>query len=206
MALRGTGKKEMEFKKNVSKSLLKVSRTESCVLCIYQIYGRKFFLYLCIYLCTDMNKMRQSSLHQRAKGRVVLPSVINFSQRYADQIYICKESAQFITTYVHTVIRFVSTNAKFGTCTVVSVNGTLAEDKMRRFEGERADFSFKKCPIETHDCASAKFSTNSQETNNSAVACFKTLCYTPNWDRFDLNVCNFSNLDLFVLQPEFLNF
>ncbi len=27
------------------------------------------------------------------------------------------------------VIRFVSTSAKFGSCTVVSVNGTLVEDK-----------------------------------------------------------------------------
>ncbi len=32
-----------------------------------------------------------------------------------------------------TVIRFVSTNAKFGICTVVGLNGTLVEDKMRKF-------------------------------------------------------------------------
>jgi hypothetical protein len=31
-----------------------------------------------------------------------------------------------------------------------------------------AHFSFNKCPIYTHDGASAKFSTNSQETDNSA--------------------------------------
>jgi hypothetical protein len=30
-----------------------------------------------------------------------------------------------------TVIRFLSTNAKFGICTVVDLNGTLVEDKMR---------------------------------------------------------------------------
>jgi hypothetical protein len=35
-----------------------------------------------------------------------------------------------------TVIRFVGASAKFGTCTVVSVNGTLVEDKMRRFKDE----------------------------------------------------------------------
>jgi hypothetical protein len=72
--------------------------------------------------------------------------------------------------FPHTVIRFVSTSAKFGTCTVVSVNGTLIEDKMRRFQGECTHFSFNKCPIYTHDGASAKFSTNSHETDNNAVA------------------------------------
>jgi hypothetical protein len=58
-------------------------------------------------------------------------------------------------------------SAKFGTCTVVSVNETLVEDKMRRFKGECAHFSFNKCPIYTHDGASAKFITNSHETDNS---------------------------------------
>ncbi len=35
-----------------------------------------------------------------------------------------------------TVNRFVWVSAKFGTCTVVSVNGTLVDDKMRRFKDE----------------------------------------------------------------------
>ncbi len=47
------------------------------------------------------------------------------------------------------------------------VYGTLVEDKMRRFKGECAHFIFSKCPIYTHDGASANFSTNSQETDNS---------------------------------------
>jgi hypothetical protein len=45
----------------------------------------------------------------------------------------------------------------------VNVNATLVEDKMRTFKGECAQFRFNKCPIYTHDGASAKFSTNSQE-------------------------------------------
>jgi hypothetical protein len=49
----------------------------------------------------------------------------------------------------------------------VIVNGTLVEDKMRGFKGECAHFSFITYPIYTHDGASAKFSTNSQETDNS---------------------------------------
>ncbi len=49
----------------------------------------------------------------------------------------------------------------------MSVNGTQVEDKMRRFKGECAQFSFNRCPIYTHDGTSVKFSTNSQETDNS---------------------------------------
>ncbi len=68
-----------------------------------------------------------------------------------------------------TVIRFLWVSAKFSTCTVVRVNGTgtLVEDKMRRFKGECEHFSFNKCPNYTHDGASAKFTTNSQEMENS---------------------------------------
>ncbi len=47
------------------------------------------------------------------------------------------------------------------------VNWTLVEDKMRGFKGECEHFRFNKCPIYTHDGASAKFSTNSQELDNS---------------------------------------
>jgi hypothetical protein len=50
----------------------------------------------------------------------------------------------------------------------VRVNGTLIEDKMRRFKGECEHFRFNKCPIYTHDGAGAIFSTNSQEMDNSA--------------------------------------
>ncbi len=38
---------------------------------------------------------------------------------------------------------------------------------MRGFKGECAHFSLNKCPIYTNDGARAKFSTNSQETDNS---------------------------------------
>jgi hypothetical protein len=38
------------------------------------------------------------------------------------------------------------------------------------FMGECAHFSFNKCPIYTHDGASAKFSTNSHATDNSVGA------------------------------------
>ncbi len=51
----------------------------------------------------------------------------------------------------------------------MSVNGTLVEYKMRRFKGECERFSFNKCPIYTHDGASAKFKSNSHETDNSVL-------------------------------------
>ncbi len=41
---------------------------------------------------------------------------------------------------------------------------------MRRFKGECAHFSLSKCSFYTHDGASAKYSTNSQETDNSAAS------------------------------------
>jgi hypothetical protein len=70
----------------------------------------------------------------------------------------------------YTVIRFLWVGDKFGTYTIASVNGTLVEDKMRRFKGERAHFIFNKGPIYTHDGASAKFTTNSHETDYSVFA------------------------------------
>ncbi len=51
----------------------------------------------------------------------------------------------------------------------MSINGTLVEDKMRRFKGECPHFSFNKCPIYTHDGAGAKLSTNSREADNSVA-------------------------------------
>ncbi len=75
-----------------------------------------------------------------------------------------------MTLSPYTVIRFVSVSAKFGTCTVVRVNGTLVEAKMCTFTLESTHFIFNKCPIYTHGSASAKFSTNSHETDYSV--CF----------------------------------
>ncbi len=56
----------------------------------------------------------------------------------------------------HTVIRFLWVRAKLGTCTVVSVNGTLVEAKMCTFTLESMHFLFNKCPIYTHGGASSK--------------------------------------------------
>jgi hypothetical protein len=67
----------------------------------------------------------------------------------------------------YTVIRFVCVSAKFGTCTVVSVNGTLVESKLCTCTLESTHFIFNKCPIHTHGGASAKFGNNSHETDYS---------------------------------------
>jgi hypothetical protein len=50
----------------------------------------------------------------------------------------------------------------------MSVNGTLVEAKLCTLTLESMHFIFNKCPIYTHDGASAKFSTNSHETDYSA--------------------------------------
>ncbi len=78
---------------------------------------------------------------------------------------ICMTTSIDTVAYRYTVIRFLLVSAKFGTCTVVSVNGTLVEAKMCTFTLEYTHFIFNKCPIYTHDGASAKFSTTSQETD-----------------------------------------
>jgi hypothetical protein len=75
-----------------------------------------------------------------------------------------------------TVIRFFIVSAKFGTCIVVSVNGTLVEAKMCTFTLESTHFIFNKCPIYTHDGASGKFITNSHETDYSADFGEQQLC------------------------------
>ncbi len=49
----------------------------------------------------------------------------------------------------------------------MSAKGTFVEDKMREFKGERAHFSFNKCPSYTHDGANAKIRTISHETDYS---------------------------------------
>ncbi len=69
-------------------------------------------------------------------------------------------------------------SAKFGIRTVVSVNETLVEDETRRFRGECAHFIFNKCPFYTHDGASAKFSTDSHEIDNSVrtIKYYETVC------------------------------
>ena len=71
--------------------------------------------------------------------------------------------------FIYTVNRFVWVCVKFGTCTVVGVNWTLVEAKMFTFTLESTHFIFKKCPIYTHDGASAKFRPNSQETDYSVL-------------------------------------
>ncbi len=69
---------------------------------------------------------------------------------------VCLGLSSFLVIAVlHTVLRFVWASAKFGACTVVSVNGTLVEAKMCTFTLESTDFIFNKCPIYTHDSASA---------------------------------------------------
>ncbi len=86
-----------------------------------------------------------------------------------------------------TVIRFVWVSAKHGTCTVESVIGTLVAAKMCTFTLESTHFIFNKCPIYTHDGASAKFSTNSHETVYSEGILHKQSVRRTNNDRWGEN-------------------
>jgi hypothetical protein len=72
---------------------------------------------------------------------------------------------------VHLYARILSSSlTSVSIFSVCCYYGTLVEDKMRRFKGECEHFRFNKCPIHTHDGASAKFSTNSQEMDNSVLS------------------------------------
>ncbi len=94
--------------------------------------------------------------------------LISGAGHFCDSLLMHYFQLDFVFSSTHTVIRSLWVSAKFGICTVESVNGTLIEDKMRRFKDECTHFIFKKCPIYTYDGASAKFITNSHETDNSA--------------------------------------
>jgi hypothetical protein len=68
----------------------------------------------------------------------------------------------------YNVNRFVRISAKFGTCTVVSVNWTLVEDKMRRFKGEyTVHILAATIVLFTLYVDGARACTNSHETDNS---------------------------------------
>ncbi len=73
----------------------------------------------------------------------------------------------------YTVIRFVSTNAKFGICTVMCLNGTLVEDKMHIFYIVNVNISAStSVPFRptTLQLASVILSTKTDKTDKSVVA------------------------------------
>jgi hypothetical protein len=79
---------------------------------------------------------------------------------------------------------------------------------MRRFKGECEHFRFNKCPIYTHDSTSAKFSTNSQEMDNSVGVGWVTQ-FSQKWILLELNKnpflrCSFKNFLFLSRKFEFL--
>ncbi len=60
----------------------------------------------------------------------------------------------------------MSVGVKFGTCTVVGLNGLLVKAKMFTFTLEFPHFIFK-CPMYSHDGGNAKFSNSCDETDYS---------------------------------------
>jgi hypothetical protein len=73
-------------------------------------------------------------------------------------------------TNIHcTVIRFVSTSAKFSICTIswVIMGHLLKLKCVHSRVPTSAYFDFDKCPIKNHDGANDKFSTNWDETDYS---------------------------------------
>jgi hypothetical protein len=82
----------------------------------------------------------------------IITQTADYTQNYPISTWMCL-AREIIVAPVETdctVIRFLCVSSKFGTCTVISVYGTLVEDKMRRFKGECAHFIFSKCNIYVH--------------------------------------------------------
>ncbi len=70
--------------------------------------------------------------------------------------------------FIHCYPFLVRVSAKLGTCTVLSVNGTLVEAKMSTFTLELYAFRLQQVShLHSYDSASAKFRTNSHETDYS---------------------------------------
>jgi hypothetical protein len=74
-----------------------------------------------------------------------------------EKIVVQEKWGVFVSMAAPNVILFVSISAKSGICTFVGLNGTLLETKIPTWSFECSYFSFKKCPIETHDGSIAKF-------------------------------------------------
>ncbi len=108
---------------------------------------------------THSGRASPAAAHKASRGYSVIPEAHHAAYH--------KHHVLFLS---YTVIRFVWISVKFGTCTVVDVNWTLVEAKMFTFSLDSTNFIFNKCPIYTYDGASAKFSTNSHETDYSVFA------------------------------------
>ncbi len=94
----------------------------------------------------------------------------NENVHHTDCMWILKGQCHEIFVFkFFSWISFPQAPALSYTCTVVSVNGTPVEAKLCTFTFESTHFVFNLCPIYTHDGASAKFSTNSQETAYSVT-------------------------------------
>jgi hypothetical protein len=65
-------------------------------------------------------------------------------------LFLAHLTVLYMFCTVHNVI------CEFGTCIVMSLNRTHVKDKMRTCKGECAQFSFSKCPIDSHGGAGAE--------------------------------------------------
>ena len=90
-----------------------------------------------------LKKKRQTKLegiHRTATWTLVLEAFL----------FLAHLTVLYMFCTVHNVI------CEFGTCIVMSLNRTLVKDKMRTCKGECAQFSFSKCPIDSHGGAGAE--------------------------------------------------
>ncbi len=103
--------------------------------------------------------LRRDSVHvQRGEG----------SPRQASFIFLLLTLVRSFLFYFLTSLALLSV-----LCELVSVSGTIFEAKLCTFTLECTHVVFNKCPIYTHDGASAKFSTDSHEMDYSVSLLFR---------------------------------
>jgi hypothetical protein len=87
----------------------------------------------------------------------------------------------------------------------VSGNGAIVEAKMCTLTLESTHFIFNKCPIYSHDGPSAKFSTNSHDTDYSAPLAaiahkMGFILRTVEIFKFNVNLLLMNNFTFFIEQ------
>ncbi len=82
-----------------------------------------------------------------------------------------KFTGEAVCCVAYTVIRFVTISAEFGLCTMVGLNVTLVEAKMRIWDTWMCVFKFQQVSHLNPDGENAKFGKNWDETDYSVNEC-----------------------------------
>ncbi len=123
---------------------------ERIVQLVHFVSGVRFLagVRLVFFTSFRIRLFRTWAVHTKDGGRI---STNTFTTGFRHMFRKPKGNEKESRNNTCTVIHLLWVCAKFGTCTVVSVNGTLVEAKMFTFTLESTHFNFNMCPIFTDD-------------------------------------------------------